>query len=60
MNCYALVDKLERQQLLKEEEYIELIKNRDEELSEYLFSKAERHRRVFYGNEVYIRGMIRF
>lgn len=56
----ALIDKLEAANELSREEFISLIDGRTPELSEYLFEKAQRIRQQYYGNEVYLRGLIEF
>ena len=55
-----LIDKLEREQMLSPEEYTALIENRSSELSEYLFQKSREAGRNFYGNDIYLRGLIEF
>jgi len=55
-----LIDQLEKEHTLSEEEYLSLIKNRTPELSEYIFEKARRIRDQYYGNDVYLRGLIEF
>lgn len=55
-----LIDKLEKERNLSIEEFSTLIKNRTPELSEYLFSKARKIREEYYGNDIYIRGLIEF
>lgn len=55
-----LIDKLEKEHTLTKEEVISLIENRSPELSEYLFEKARRIRDSYYGNDVYLRGLIEF
>ncbi len=56
-----LVDKLEENKTLSKEEFISLLQgHRDKELEEYLFEKSRRARHHYYGNEIYIRGLIEF
>ena len=55
-----LIDNLEKEHTLTKEEFISLIENRSPELSEYLFEKARRIRDFYYGNDVYLRGLIEF
>lgn len=56
-----LVDKLEENETLSKEEFISLLQgHRDKELEEYLFEKSRRARHHYYGNEIYIRGLIEF
>ncbi len=53
-----LIDKLERERSLSLEEYEFLISNRDAESGELLRQKAVKARQEYYGDEVYIRGLI--
>lgn len=53
----ALIDRLERQQALSFEEYLTLIKNR-EEVRDYAAERARAVRQQHYGNRVFIRGLI--
>lgn len=55
-----LIDKLEREQKLSSAEFAMLIENRSADLSEYLFEKARRVRKQYYGTDVYLRGLIEF
>lgn len=55
-----LIDKLEKEHILSKEEYAFLIQNFTSEESEYLFEKARKIRKQYYGNDVYIRGLIEF
>ena len=55
-----LIDKLEKEHTLTNEEFISLINNRPPELREYLFEKARSIRDFYYGNDVYLRGLIEF
>lgn len=55
-----LIDKLNIEQTLSKEEWITLISKRSPKLSEYLFSLAREKRRQYYGDDVYIRGLIEF
>lgn len=55
-----LIDKLYQTCALSSAEYKELIDNRNQELSEYLFEKARAVRVDNYGYDVYIRGLIEF
>lgn len=56
----ALVEKLERERTLTESEFITLIENRNEETAQLLFQKAVAQRQKYYGNDIYIRGLIEF
>nr|MBQ4320194.1 [FeFe] hydrogenase H-cluster radical SAM maturase HydE [Clostridia bacterium] len=53
-----LIDKLKSDSRLERSEYLELIRNRDTESTEYLASKAREVRESYYGKDVYIRGLI--
>ena len=55
-----LLDKLERQGVLSEEEFVMLLDHRTPELSEDLFARARKIRENRYGRDVYIRGLIEF
>ncbi len=55
-----LINKLEREHKLSKEEFLSLIENRTEELSEYLFERARLIRQENYGDAVYMRGLIEF
>ncbi len=59
-NNYRLIDKLRETHTLTKDEWIRLIKGRTPKLAEYLFSLAREERRLHYGQEVYIRGLIEF
>lgn len=60
MNLYELVDKLEKTHALTEAEYAALISGHTSELAEYLYEKADRIRRQYYGTDVYVRGLVEF
>lgn len=55
-----LIDKLARENILTREEFVSLIENRNDELAQYLFSKAVEVRKANYGDAVYVRGLIEF
>ena len=55
-----LIDKLEHERRLTEEEYVSLIHFRDAETTQYLFERAAEVRQIYYGKDVYIRGLIEF
>lgn len=57
-NPYDIVGKLYRQKDLSDEELLCLIQSR--EYDEELFEKADKRRREFYKDEVYLRGLIEF
>lgn len=56
----TLVDKLEAQNSLNREEWIQLIEGRTPKLAQYIFKKARKIRQAYYGTDVYIRGLIEF
>ena len=56
-----LIDKLEQEQTLSSEELIRLLREyEDQDLQDYLFEKSRAIRHHYYGNDVYIRGLIEF
>lgn len=55
-----LIDCLEAQRNLTKDEFAALIEHSSEEEKEYLFQKARRAARTYYGNGVYTRGLIEF
>ncbi len=57
---YALIDKLKENRTLTKDEWTRLIAERTPELAEYLFSLAREERRLHYGHDIYIRGLIEF
>lgn len=59
-DLYALVDKLEADRVLGAGGFAALIGGFTPELSAYLFAKARAARQKYYGNKVYIRGLIEF
>lgn len=56
----ALIDKLARRHTLSREEWCLLLRSRTPELEQYLFEKARQFRCRYYGEDVYIRGLIEF
>lgn len=60
MEARDLIDKLEKEHILEKEEFIQLLDSQNEELSAYLFPKADALRRRYYGTDVYVRGLIEF
>lgn len=56
----AYIDKLECSGCLSQEEFALLIENRTPELDEYLFEKSRALKQKYYGNDIYIRGLIEF
>ena len=57
---YFLIDKLEADRSLSRNEWLYLFHNISDDLSEYLFLKAEKKRQDVFGDAVYIRGLIEF
>lgn len=55
-----LIDKLEKNQFLKKEEYIQLLSNITDHERNLLQEKARRVRETHYGKKVYTRGLIEF
>lgn len=55
-----LIDKLEETSRLTKEEWVFLIENRSEDTAGYLFEKARKWQRHYYGKQVYTRGLIEF
>ncbi len=53
-----LIDFLSENHYLSEDEYLYLIKNRNEETAEYLRHKADKVRREIYDNKIFVRGLI--
>ena len=56
----TLIEKLKRQSVLTRDEYVSLIRNRTPELAELLYESAREIKRRYYGNDVFIRGLIEF
>lgn len=59
-NLKNLIDKLEKDNVLLKEEFIELIDSRNPEINEYLFEKSRNIRHKYYDHDIYIRGLIEF
>ena len=55
-----LIDKLNTEHTLSKEEWVLLIKNRNEELASYLFERAREVQHKYYGNNIFIRGLIEY
>lgn len=53
-----LIDFLSENHYLSEEDYLFLIRNRNEETAEYLRQKADEARKNIYDNKIFIRGLI--
>lgn len=56
----SLIDKLTTQQNLPDEELLALITTTEPNINQLLASVADKVRRKYYGNKVYIRGLIEF
>ena len=56
----SLIDKLERERCLSEQEFVALIEGRDEQTARILRQRAVASRQIYYGNDVYLRGLIEF
>lgn len=56
----AYIEKLEREGILSEEEFVSLLKNRSKEDEEYAAVRARKIADSVYGKEIYIRGLIEF
>ena len=57
---HELIDKLNKEHALKKEEWVFLLGHRTEEDAEYLFSCARKQQQKYFGNCVYMRGLIEF
>jgi len=55
-----LIDKLENSHILSASEYTEIISLASNKDMDYLFERADLVRRKYYGNKVYLRGLIEF
>lgn len=57
---YQYIDRLEAEQSLPKAAFVRLIRERTPELDAYLFCKARQVQEMYYGRNVYIRGLIEF
>lgn len=55
-----LIERLEQGQLLSEEEFVLLLTQRNQEFTDILAEKARFMRSRYYGNKVFVRGLIEF
>jgi biotin synthase len=55
-----LIDRLEREKILKKEEFCDLLQSYTDDDREYLAQKARKIAQSYYGNGVYTRGLIEF
>ena len=60
MNLHELIDRLHKEHTLTKEEFITLIKERNEESASYLASLAREEAVKIYGNGVFPRGLVEF
>lgn len=60
MNLHELIDRLHKEHTLTKEEFITLIKERNEESASYLASLAREKAVNIYGNGVFPRGLVEF
>jgi biotin synthase len=59
-NTFELIDKLEATQSLEADELIHLLSRLSDPLSRYLFDKSRKTADKFFGNRIYVRGLIEF
>ena len=59
MNLHELIDRLHKEHTLTKEEFITLIKERNEESASYLASLAREEAVNIYGNDVFPQGNTR-
>ncbi len=57
---FELIDKLEEETCLTKEEWVTLLEGRSQEAAEYLFQKARKWQKKYFGNKIYTRGLIEF
>lgn len=57
---HALLDRLEAGEPLTHQDFLALLQGRTPPLAEELSARAVRTRRAFYGDDIYIRGLIEF
>ncbi|NLM74945.1 MAG: [FeFe] hydrogenase H-cluster radical SAM maturase HydE [Clostridiaceae bacterium] len=57
---FQLIDKLEKNNQLTKDEFIYLLSNFNQDVSKYLFDKARNISQKFFGNKIYVRGLIEF
>lgn len=55
-----LIDKLEQEHTLSKEEFIQLLTEFTPDISDYLFEKALCIKQKYYGDKIFIRGLIEF
>lgn len=59
-DAFSLIDTLAVQHTLTKEEFLYLFSVRNHDSDAYLFEKARAVRKAYYGNEVFVRGLIEF
>lgn len=59
-NPYELIDKLETNRSLEADELIQLLNQISDPLSNYLFAKSRETADKYFGNKIYVRGLIEF
>ena len=57
-NLFETIDKLEANQRLEKEEFLLLLDNMSDSLSQYAFEKARNKALLNFGNRIFIRGLI--
>ena len=57
-NIYSLIDRLAKTKSLTEQEYLQIITEYDEDSASYLAKKALEVKQKYYGDTIYIRGLI--
>ena len=60
MNMKNLIDKISISNSATDDELISIINNKDIETDDYLYNTADKIRQKYYGNDVYLRGLIEF
>lgn len=57
---FLLTEQLRRNQTLSDEEFTKLLESRDEIALEHLYETAREIQKQYYGNKIYVRGLIEF
>lgn len=60
MKEFEYIDRLEREHILTKEDFVTLLDGCCDEVSEYLFDESRRIAQKYFGNRVYVRGLIEF
>lgn len=58
MESFNLIDKLNTDHSLTKEEWVKVIEAYTPELAEYVFERARNWQKKYYGNHIYVRGLI--